>query len=77
MPLDPNLGGNNKGREINKGDNIGKVYLTMKQAVYIYRKVEVGSLINYERRNRSRCRIRQMDNTSGDENPYRGLIVNR
>ena len=46
MPLGPNLGGNNKGREINKGNNVDKEYLTMKQAGYIYRKVEWESLIN-------------------------------
>ena len=40
MPLGQNLGGNNKGREINKSDNVDKEYLTMKQADYIYRKVE-------------------------------------
>ena len=71
LPLDPNLGGNNKGREINKGNNIGKEYLTMKQADYIYRKVELGSLIN---KNTMKEEIDQdveldmMDDTSSDEN---------
>ena len=37
----PNLGGNNKGREINKSNNIAKAYSTMKQADYIHRKVEL------------------------------------
>ena len=79
MPLGPNLGGNNKGREINKSNNIIKEYLTMKPADYIYRKVELGSLIN---KNTMKEEIDQdveldkMHNTSGDKNPYRELIVN-
>ena len=79
MPLDSNLGGNNKGREINKSDNISKEYLTMKQADDVYRKVELGSLIN---KNTMKEEIDQdveldkMDDTSGDENPYMELIVN-
>ena len=73
MPLGPNLGGSNKGREINKCDNIGKEFLTMKQADYLYRKVELGSFIN---KNAMMEEIDQdveldkMDNTSNDENPY-------
>ena len=79
MSLDQNLGGNNKGREINNGDNVGKEYLTMKHAAYIYRKVELGSLIN---RNTIKGEIDQaveldkMGDTSSDKNPYRELIVN-
>ena len=79
MPLGSNLGRNNKGREINKGDNIGKEYLTMKQVDYIYRKVELGSLIN---KNTMKEEIDQdieldkMDDTSSDENPNRELTVN-
>ena len=51
----------------------------MKQADYIYRKVELGSLIN---KNTMKKEIDQdvelvkMDNTSSNENPYRELIVN-
>ena len=51
----------------------------MKQADYIYRKVELGSLIN---KNTMKEEIDQdveldrMDDYSGDENPYRELIVN-
>ena len=51
----------------------------MKKADYIYRKVEVGSLIN---KNTMKEEIDQdveldkMDDTSGDKNPYRELIVN-
>ena len=69
MPLGPNVGGNNKGREINKNDNMSKEYLIMKQADYIYRKVELGSLFN---KNTMKQEIDQdveldkMDYTSGD-----------
>ena len=51
----------------------------MKQVDYIYRKVEVGSLIN---KNTMKEEIDQdveldkKDDTSSDENPYRELIVN-
>ena len=51
----------------------------MKQADYIYRKVELGSLIN---KNTMKKEIDQdveldkMDNTSSDKNPYRELIMN-
>ena len=79
MPLGPNLGGNDKGREIYKGNNISKEYLTMKQVDYIYRKVEFGSLFN---KNKMKQEIDQdaeldkMDDTSGDENLYKEFIVN-
>ena len=46
MPLGSNLGRNNKKKEVNKNDSIDKNYLTSKQADYIYRKVELESLIN-------------------------------
>ena len=54
-------------------------YLTAKQANYVYRKVESGNLIN---KNMMRQEIDQdieldkMEDTSGDENLYRELIVN-
>ena len=46
MPLGPKLGRENTNRKINKGENINKEYLTTKQTNYVYRKVELGSLIN-------------------------------
>ena len=69
MPLGPNLGGNNKRKEVNKSDGVGKEYLTMKQVNYIYRKVEYGSLIS---KNTMKEEIDQdveldkMDDNSGD-----------
>ena len=73
LPLGLNLGGNNKRKEVNKSDNVGKEFLTKKQADYIYRKVKLGSLIN---KNTVKEEIGQdvelgkMDNNSVDENPY-------
>ena len=72
LPFGPNLGRNNKGREINNSDNVGKEYLTMKQADYIYRKVKLGSLINKNTMKEEMdqdIELDKMDNTSGDENP--------
>ena len=80
MPLGPKLGGENTNRKINKVENISKEYLTTKQADYVYRKVELGSLINKKYNMRLEIdkdiELDKMDNTSGDENPYRELIVN-
>ena len=44
--LGPKLGGESIGRKISKSENINKDYLTTKQANYVYRKVELGNLIN-------------------------------
>ena len=41
--LGKKLGGEN--RKISKGENINKEYLTTKHTNYVYRKVELGSLI--------------------------------
>ena len=79
MPLDPKLGGVNTDRKINKGGNISKEYLMMKQANYVYRKVELASLINkYTMRQETDqdVELDKMDHTSGDENPYKDVIVN-
>ena len=72
MPLDPNLGGNNKKKEVNKNDSVGKNYFTTKQADYIYRKVELGSLINKNTMKEEidpDVELDKMDNNSGDEEP--------
>ena len=70
MPLGPNLGGNYKREEVNKRDSVGKDYLTTKQADYIYRKVELGSLINQNTMKEEidqDVELDKMDNNSGDE----------
>ena len=61
MPLGPKLDGENTKRKIKNGKNLSKEYLTMKQANYMYRKIDLGNLINKhnEAENRSRYRIRQ------------------
>ena len=46
LPLDSKLGGEINERQITKDENRDKGYLTVKQANYIYRKVESGNLIN-------------------------------
>ena len=62
-----------------KGENTDKGYLTVKQAYYVYRKVESENLIN---KNMMRQKIDQdieldkIDDTSGDRNSYREVIVN-
>ena len=79
MALGPKLGGENTNRKISMGENTDKRYLTTKEANYIHRKVEAGNLINkYTMRQEidQGIELDKMDNTSGDENPYRELIVN-
>ena len=80
MPLGPKFGRESINRKINnKSGNISKDYLTTKQANYVCRKVELENLIN-----KSMMRlgvyqdieIDKMGHTSGEENPYRELIVN-
>ena len=53
--------------------------LTSKQTKYIYKKVELGSLINKDRIKEeidSDVELDKIDNNSGDENPYKEVIVN-
>ena len=48
-------------------------------ADYIYRKVELGSLINKNTMKEDMdqdVELDKLNHTSGDENPYRELIVN-
>ena len=74
-----NLGGNSKKREIGKNGTIGKNCLTLRPADYIYKKVELGSLINKNTMKEEiypDVELDRMDDNSGDENPYRDLIVN-
>ena len=79
MPLGSKLGGEINGRKISKDGNTDREYLTAKQANYIYRKVDLGNLIS---KNMMRQEIDQdieldkMDDTCGNENPYRELSVN-
>ena len=79
MPIGPQLGENSKKKEVNKNDSIGKNCLTARQADCIYKKVELGSLINKNTMKEEidlDVKLDRMDDNSGDENPYRELIVN-
>ena len=79
MPLSLKLGGNGKRTEIYKNDSIGKNCLTSKQTDYIYKNVELGSLIiksTMKEEIDSDIELDRMGDNSGDENPYRELIVN-
>ena len=79
MPLGPKLGRNSKKNEVNKYDSIGRNCLTSRQADYIYKKVELGSLINKNTMKEEidlDVELDRMDDNSGDENLYRELIAN-
>ena len=78
MPLGSKLSGKVDERKNSKGENREKGYLTAKQTNYIYRKVESGNLINKSMRQEidQDTELHKMDDTSGNENPYRKLIVN-
>ena len=79
MPLNQILDGNNKKAEVNRNDSIGKNCLTSKQTGYIYKKVELGSLIiknTMKQKIDQNTELDRIDNNSGNENPYRELIVN-
>ena len=79
MHLGSELGGNNKKKEVNKSDSIDRYCLTSKQADYIYRKVEVGSLINkitMKEEINPDVELDKMCDNSGDENLYRELVAN-
>ena len=70
MSLGPKLGGNNKRKEVNKSDSVGNEYLTMKQANYIYIKIELGSLINKNTMKEEigqDVELNKMDDNSGEK----------
>ena len=79
MPLGSKLAGDNKKKEVNKNSSIDGNCLTSKEADYIYRKVELGSLINKNTMKKEidpDVELDQMDDKSSDANLYRELIVN-
>ena len=74
LPLGPKLGGNSKKNEVNKNDSIDRNCLSSRQANYIYRKVELGSLINKHTVREEidlDVELDRMDDNSGDENLYK------
>ena len=74
MPCSTNIGGQVKSSR-SKENN----YLTEKQARHAYKKVESGSIINtdtLQQEIEQEQELNRIDDTSGDVNLYRELIVN-
>ena len=79
MPFCQKLGGNNNGIENCRNGTGNGSHLTPQQTDFIYKKVELSSLINKETIREeldSEVELDKIDDNSGDKNPYRGLIVN-
>ena len=79
MPLGSKLGGEGDERINSKGENIEEEYVTVKQAMYIYRKVESGNLIDKSMMRQEidqDIELDKMDETKSNENLYKKLIVN-
>ena len=74
LPLDSRIGG--QGR--NNHPTVGQ-FLTREQTRYIYRKVETGEIINTDMIKQEIEQEKQwnkIDDTNGETNPYKELIVN-
>ena len=79
MPFSQRIGG--KVRKIGNVNNISQNVecLMPKQMKYVYKKVELGSLINKEKIKEeidSDVELDRIDDDSGDKNSYKELIVN-
>ena len=79
MPFSQKLCGDNNGiRDCRNGSRDGNC-LTPQQTDFVYRKVELGSLINKETIREefySEAELDKIENNKGDKNQYRELIVN-
>ena len=79
MPFSQRIGGND-GKVRNINNSVRNTDCLMpKQTKYIYKKVELGSLMNKEMIKGevdSDTGLDRIDDNSGDKNPYRELIVN-
>ena len=73
LPLDVKTGGQNK----DSNPTVGQ-YLTRDQTRYIYKKVETGESINADTVQEidQEEQLSKLDDDSGEENPYRELVVN-
>ena len=74
LPLDFRIGG--QGRDSHP--TVGQ-YLTRDQTRHIYKKVETGGIINIDtvkHEIEQEKQLNQMDDDSGEVNPYRELVVN-
>ena len=73
LPLDSRIGG----QERYNHPTVGQ-FLTGEQARYMYRKVEMGEMINTDRIEQEieqEKQLDKMDDTNGETNPYKELIV--
>ena len=73
LPLDSRIGGQNR-----DSPTVGQ-YLTREQRKYIYKKVEAGEMINtgmIQQEIEQEKQLGRIDDTSGETNPYKELIVN-
>ena len=79
MPFCQKLVGNDKREGSVRNNSRDRNCLTPKQTEYIYKKVELGSLINKDTIKEemdSDVELDKIDDNSGDENLYKELIVN-
>ena len=73
LPLDSRIG-----RQTRHSSTVGH-YLTRDQTKYIYKKVETGEMINtdmIQQEIEQEKQLGRIDDTSGETNPYKELIVN-
>ena len=73
LPLDFKIGGQTR-----DSPTVGQ-YLTRDQTRSIYKKVETGEMINtdtMQQEIKQEKQLGRIDNTSGETNPYKELIVN-
>ena len=74
LPLSPKIGG-----QVSNNKPKTSQYLTKEQARYVYKKTESGGIINTDTLHQEIEQERQLnriDDTNGDTNPYKELIVN-
>ena len=74
LPLDSRIGGQGRCNHPTAGQ-----FLTREQTRYIYKKIETGEIINtdtIEQEIEQERQLDRMDDTSGETNPYKKLIVN-
>ena len=79
LPFHQKLGGNNNIMKDSRNTHRCRDYLMLWQTDFVYKKVELGSLINkstIKEELDTDIELDQMDDGSGDEHPYRELIVN-
>ena len=74
LPLDSRIGGQSRDSHPTVGQ-----YLTRDQTKYVYKKVEMGEMINadtIQQEIEQEKQLNRMDDGNGEINPYMELIVN-